>query len=74
MAEEKKGGGSGEEEEEDFFDVTIQRSGCGQQHHALQDCYSEKGDWRKCGKEMAQFRECMDRQKRTKSNNTQHRT
>ena len=57
-----------DKEEEDFFNVTIQRSGCGREHHALQDCYWERGDWRKCTNEMTQFRQCMDRQRKEKSN------
>ena len=52
-----------EEEEEDFFNVTIERSGCSKEHYALQDCFSDKGDWRQCGAEMTQFRVCMDQQK-----------
>ena len=52
-----------EEEEEDFFNVTIERSGCSKEHYALQDCFSDKGDWRQCGAEMTQFRACMVQQK-----------
>ena len=62
-----------EEEEEDFFNVTIHRSGCAKEHYTLQDCYAEKGDWRKCTSEMTGFRECMDRQRSSKSNSTQNR-
>lgn len=53
-----------EEEEEDFFNVTIQRSGCAKEHYALQDCFADTGDWRKCSKEMAQFKTCMDKHKK----------
>lgn len=52
-----------EEEEEDFFNVTIMRSGCAVEHYALQDCFADKGDWRKCGSEMKQFKMCMDKNK-----------
>ena len=63
-----------EEEEEDFFNVTIHQSGCAKEHYSLQDCYSDRGDWRKCTEEMTQFRACMARQKRGKSNSsTQNR-
>lgn len=58
-----------EEEEEDFFNVTIQRSGCSAAHYNLQDCYYDKGDWRKCTQEMTTFRECMDKQRKEKSKN-----
>ena len=55
-----------EEDEEDFFNVAIQRSGCASEHYALQDCFSERGDWRKCGEEMTQFKTCMNKQSKTK--------
>ena len=51
---------SREEDDEDFFNVALQKSGCSREHHALQDCFADKGDWRKCGPEMTQFRNCMD--------------
>ena len=53
-----------EEEEEDFFNVAIQRSGCSEEHYALQDCFADTGDWRKCHREMAQFKMCMDKHKK----------
>ena len=58
------------EEEEDFYNVAIHQSGCADQHYALQDCYSERGDWRQCVLEMRQFKECMATQR--KPNNTKH--
>lgn len=51
-----------EEEEEDFFNTVIDKSGCAEFHYALQDCYFEQGDWRKCTKEMEEFRKCMNKQ------------
>ena len=55
-----------EEEEEDFFNVTIQQSGCSTEHYALQDCFADKADWRKCKTEMSQFKMCMDKQRKAK--------
>ena len=62
-SKDREGGG---DEEEDFFNTAIQRSGCAKEHYTLQDCYSNKGDWRECKKEMAQFRTCMDQQRKMK--------
>lgn len=55
-----------EQEEDDFFNVTIQQSGCSTEHHALQDCFAVTGDWRQCRTEMAQFKTCMDKQRQAK--------
>jgi hypothetical protein len=52
-----------EEEEEDPYNVRIERSGCASYHYQLLDCYRDKGeDWRKCQKELKQFKECMSNQ------------
>lgn len=56
------------EQEDDFFNVTIQQSGCSTEHYALQDCFANTGDWRQCKTEMAQFKICMDKQRKTKHN------
>ena len=53
-------------EEEDPYESAIERSGCARHHHALQDCYLEHGDWRKCQREMQEFRECVDKQNKRK--------
>ena len=50
-------------DDDDPYDKMLQRTGCVDYHHKLQDCFYDNGnDWRKCQKEMKQFRECMDKQ------------
>ena len=62
------------EEEKDSYELMLERSGCLQQHHTLQDCFFDRGkDWRKCAAEMKDFKECMDKQKR-QSKSTAHQT
>ena len=56
----------GEAEVEDPYENAIERSGCARYHHALQDCYLEHGDWRKCQEEMQEFRRCVDEQNKRK--------
>ena len=51
-----------EEEEEDPFYTIIEKSGCSKYHYALQDCYAETRDWRKCKKEMKDFQACTKAQ------------
>ena len=47
-------------DEEDTYELMLEKSGCRQYHHRLQDCfYDNNNDWRKCQKEMAEFRDCM---------------
>ena len=55
-----------EEEEEDPFYTIIEKSGCAKYHYALQDCYTEKKDWRECKKEMEAFQQCNEAQQRLK--------
>ena len=52
------------EEEEDLYETLIEKSGCAQYHYALQDCYFEYNDWRKCTKEMQD--KCVNEQKKQK--------
>ncbi|KAI8995055.1 hypothetical protein BC832DRAFT_362378 [Gaertneriomyces semiglobifer] len=54
-----KGTISSDHDEEDPYDARIRRSGCKMQHEALQNCYIDHHDWRKCREEMKKFRECM---------------
>ena len=51
------------EEEKDVYETAIENSGCSKFHFALQDCYFEHNDWRKCRKEMEDFKLCVSRQK-----------
>lgn len=61
--------GHGQEEEVDEWEERVERSSCAKFHYALQECYSTHGDWRQCQREMAEFRECMDAQKKLKRTN-----
>ena len=63
---QKQVGYKQEDEEEDFFNVTIQRSGCSTEHYTLQECFADKADWRQCKAEMTQFKMCMDEQRKAK--------
>lgn len=56
-----------EEEEEDPFYTIIEKSGCSKYHYALQDCYTEKKDWRECKKEMEEFKQCNMAQQKLKN-------
>eukprot|EP00035_Acanthoeca_spectabilis_P026679 m.463785 g.463785 ORF g.463785 m.463785 type:complete len:88 (+) comp23167_c0_seq1:77-340(+) len=48
-----------DDEEADPWVQRIEATGCAAQHYALQDCYSETGDWRLCQAAMKSFRLCM---------------
>ena len=50
------------EEEKDVYECALEKSGCSKFHFALQDCYYEHKDWRKCKKEMADLKKCTDEQ------------
>ncbi|KAF9118756.1 hypothetical protein BGW39_000889 [Mortierella sp. 14UC] len=50
-----------EEEEEDEYEKRIERTGCSAENEALQMCYAEKHDWRKCQEAMTAFRDCWKR-------------
>eukprot|EP00039_Didymoeca_costata_P020645 m.342005 g.342005 ORF g.342005 m.342005 type:complete len:81 (+) comp20785_c0_seq1:227-469(+) len=56
-----------DEDEEDPMDQRIARSGCAEFHYKLQDCYTEKRDWRECQLEMKEFKECNTRQLKLRS-------
>lgn len=48
--------------EQDTYELMLEKSGCSQYHYKLQDCfYDNNSDWRKCQKEMMEFRECMSK-------------
>mmetsp|Transcript_124407 Transcript_124407/g.175525 ORF Transcript_124407/g.175525 Transcript_124407/m.175525 type:complete len:86 (+) Transcript_124407:84-341(+) len=52
--------------EVDPWEQRIESTGCATQHYALQDCYDETGDWRKCQEPMKAFRQCMQRSTKSK--------
>jgi len=49
-----------EDEEEDLVDKLMRRTGCMEQHYAVQACMAESGDWRVCQDKVVQFRHCME--------------
>ncbi|XP_031461972.1 cytochrome c oxidase assembly factor 4 homolog, mitochondrial [Phasianus colchicus] len=55
---------SQEEEEEDPVEAMVTRTGCAEQHWALQECMAEQRDWRRCQAQVQAFRQCMARQQR----------
>lgn len=55
------------EEERDVYETVINKSGCAKFHFALQDCYFDHNDWRKCKKEMEAFKMCVNTQKSSKT-------
>ena len=55
-------------DEKDPYDQMLERSGCVKYHHKLQDCFFDKGnDWRKCQKEMKDFRACMSKHQKKRT-------
>lgn len=55
------------EEEQDVYETLITKSECAKFHFALQDCYFEHNDWRKCKREMEDFKMCVNAQKSSKT-------
>ncbi|XP_017537143.1 cytochrome c oxidase assembly factor 4 homolog, mitochondrial [Pygocentrus nattereri] len=47
------------EDEKDPVDQMISRTGCSALHYAIQDCMAEHQDWRKCQKQVKDFKDCM---------------
>ncbi|CEF70067.1 Cysteine alpha-hairpin motif superfamily domain-containing protein [Strongyloides ratti] len=46
-------------EEIDKVEELIKKSGCWEAHLRLSDCMIENSDWRKCQKEVQEFKICM---------------
>uniref|UniRef100_A0A0K0EJ67 CHCH domain-containing protein n=1 Tax=Strongyloides stercoralis TaxID=6248 RepID=A0A0K0EJ67_STRER len=46
-------------EDIDKVEELIKKSGCWEAHLRLSDCMVENSDWRKCQKEVKEFRICM---------------
>jgi cytochrome c oxidase assembly factor 4 len=55
-----------DDDEEDPWITRIKKSGCYDQHVALQDCYYDTKDWRACREEMNLFRVCFAAQQKKK--------
>ncbi|KAI9205418.1 uncharacterized protein BJ171DRAFT_412547, partial [Polychytrium aggregatum] len=46
-------------DDEDPYITRIKRSGCYDEHIALQDCHWDTKDWRLCRQQMSAFKRCM---------------
>lgn len=47
-----------EDDEPDEWDQRIISTGCDKENLKLQLCHADSGDWRKCSKELEEFRKC----------------
>jgi cytochrome c oxidase assembly factor 4 len=52
------------ENQEDPVIKNLTKIGCLEKHYAVQDCYFETKDWRKCTKEVNEFKECIKQAKK----------
>ena len=48
-----------DESEEDVYEKSISESGCAAENEAVQNCYFETRDWRRCAGALAEFRACF---------------
>ncbi|KAI4814738.1 cytochrome c oxidase assembly factor 4 homolog, mitochondrial [Pseudochaenichthys georgianus] len=48
-----------DEDEDDPVDRMISRTGCAEQHYAVQECMGEHQDWRICKSQVQTFKDCM---------------
>ncbi|CAG0885677.1 unnamed protein product [Cyprideis torosa] len=46
--------------DDDPVEKMLTKAGCLNQHYAIQECMAEYKDWRKCQKEVAAFRDCIN--------------
>lgn len=53
--------------QDDPVDRMIERTGCATQHAAVQFCFADTRDWRKCQKEVGELKLCMDRYQKVKA-------
>ncbi|KAJ2081734.1 hypothetical protein H4R24_002131 [Coemansia sp. RSA 988] len=47
------------ENDEDEWDKRIHRTGCFKENERVLICHADTGDWRKCVREIAAFKQCM---------------
>ncbi|KAI9888892.1 MAG: hypothetical protein M1814_006181 [Vezdaea aestivalis] len=50
-----------EDDEMDDWDKRIFSTGCANENTAMNDCFFDKKDWRKCAGELKAFSECWKR-------------
>ena len=55
-----------DKEEKDPLDEMLDRTGCKDIHHALQDCMYEHRDWRRCQPLVGELRQCMQKYEQSK--------
>lgn len=44
----------------DPVDAKLKKMGCLEKHWAVQECFADTKDWRKCQHEVKQFRDCIN--------------
>lgn len=54
----------------DEWDQRIMDTGCHEENLKLQLCHADTGDWRKCLKEMLEFKTCWDKNKNNERTHT----
>ncbi|XP_040005748.1 cytochrome c oxidase assembly factor 4 homolog, mitochondrial [Xiphias gladius] len=50
---------SRKDDEDDPVERMISRTGCAEQHYAVQECMAEYQDWRECRNQVQTFKDCM---------------
>jgi len=61
--------GDSDKTEEDPVERMLSETGCLEKHYAVQNCIADNADWRKCQKEVEDFRICIETHKK---NNNRH--
>ncbi|ODM91326.1 Cytochrome c oxidase assembly factor 4, mitochondrial [Orchesella cincta] len=49
-----------EDDLDDPVERMLKKTGCLEKHFSVQECIAETKDWRKCQKQVQDFKECMD--------------
>ncbi|KAL5008549.1 hypothetical protein ScPMuIL_014130 [Solemya velum] len=49
-----------EDDDDDPVEKMLNKSGCGELHYAVQECMADNKDWRKCQKQVMEFRKCVE--------------
>lgn len=49
------------------MEEAIRETGCEELNEQVLECYYEWKDWRRCSKEVKEFKECMERYQKEKS-------
>ncbi|KAJ2479702.1 hypothetical protein EV174_003948 [Coemansia sp. RSA 2320] len=50
-----------DDDDDDAWDRRIRQTGCFAENERLLICHADSNDWRQCARELAAFRECMQR-------------